>query len=61
LRKLINWSRRWPLTRDGMRSTLRPTPVRFTSLKVDMLTIKIYLLMKKLENLGLDHLKMVDA
>jgi hypothetical protein len=26
-----------------------------------MLTIKIYLLMKKLENLGLDHLKMVDA
>jgi hypothetical protein len=44
-----------------MRSTFRPTPVRFTSLKVDMLTIKIYLLMKKLENLGLDHLKMVDA
>jgi hypothetical protein len=29
--------------------------------EVDMLTAKIYLLMKKLENLGLDHLKMVDA
>jgi hypothetical protein len=28
---------------------------------VDMLTAKIDLLMKKLENLGLDHLKMVDA
>jgi hypothetical protein len=26
-----------------------------------MLTVKIDLLMKKLENLGLDHLKMVDA
>jgi hypothetical protein len=26
-----------------------------------MLTAKIYFLMKKLENLGLDHLKMVDA
>jgi hypothetical protein len=26
-----------------------------------MLTAKIDLLMKKLENLGLDHLKMVDA
>jgi hypothetical protein len=26
-----------------------------------MLTTKIDLLMKKLENLGLDHLKMVDA
>jgi hypothetical protein len=29
--------------------------------EVDMLTTKIDLLMKKLENLGLDHLKMVDA
>jgi hypothetical protein len=29
--------------------------------EVDMLTAKIDLLMKKLENLGLDHLKMVDA
>jgi hypothetical protein len=29
--------------------------------EVDMLIAKIYLLMKKLENLGLDHLKMVDA
>jgi hypothetical protein len=29
--------------------------------EVDMLTVKIDLLMKKLENLGLDHLKMVDA
>jgi hypothetical protein len=28
--------------------------------EVDMLTAKIDLLMKKLENLGLDHLKMVD-
>jgi hypothetical protein len=28
---------------------------------VDMLTAKIDLLMKKLENPGLDHLKMVDA
>jgi hypothetical protein len=28
---------------------------------VNMLTAKIDLLMKKLENLGLDHLKMVDA
>jgi hypothetical protein len=29
--------------------------------EVDMFTAKIDLLMKKLENLGLDHLKMVDA
>jgi hypothetical protein len=29
--------------------------------EVDMLTMKIDLLMKKLENPGLDHLKMVDA
>jgi hypothetical protein len=29
--------------------------------EVDMLTVKIDLLMKKLENLDLDHLKMVDA
>jgi hypothetical protein len=29
--------------------------------EVDMLTIKIDLLLKKLENPGLDHLKMVDA
>jgi hypothetical protein len=29
--------------------------------EVDTLTAKIDLLMKKLENLGLDHLKMVDA
>jgi hypothetical protein len=29
--------------------------------EVDMLTTKIDLLLKKLENLGLDHLKMVDA
>jgi hypothetical protein len=29
--------------------------------EVDMLTAKIDLLMKKLENTGLDHLKMVDA
>jgi hypothetical protein len=29
--------------------------------EVDMLTTKIDLLMKKLENLGLDHLKMVNA
>jgi hypothetical protein len=29
--------------------------------EVDMLTTKIDLLMKKLENPGLDHLKMVDA
>jgi hypothetical protein len=29
--------------------------------KVDMLTTKIDLLMKKLENSGLDHLKMVNA
>jgi hypothetical protein len=29
--------------------------------EVDMLTIRIDLLMKKLENPGLDHLKMVDA
>jgi hypothetical protein len=29
--------------------------------EVDMLTIKIDLLMKKLEDLGLDHLKMVNA
>jgi hypothetical protein len=29
--------------------------------EVDMLTTKIDLLMKKVENLGLDHLKMVDA
>jgi hypothetical protein len=29
--------------------------------EVDMLTTKINLLMKKLENPGLDHLKMVDA
>jgi hypothetical protein len=29
--------------------------------EVDMLTTKIDLLMKKLENLGLNHLKMVDA
>jgi hypothetical protein len=29
--------------------------------EVDMLTTKIDLLMKKLENLGLDHLKMVDT
>jgi hypothetical protein len=29
--------------------------------EVDMLTAKIDLLMKKLENMGLDHLKMVDA
>jgi hypothetical protein len=29
--------------------------------EVDMLTTKIDLLMKKLEDLGLDHLKMVDA
>jgi hypothetical protein len=29
--------------------------------EVDMLTAKIDLLMKNLENLGLDHLKMVDA
>jgi hypothetical protein len=29
--------------------------------ELDMLTIKIHLLMKKVENLGLDHLKMVDA
>jgi hypothetical protein len=29
--------------------------------EVDMLTTKIDLLMKKLENLGLDHLKMIDA
>jgi hypothetical protein len=28
---------------------------------VDMLTTKIDLLMKKLEDLSLDHLKMVDA
>jgi hypothetical protein len=44
-------------------SALRPTPARFTSLKrwTDMLTTKIDLLMKKLENTGLDHLKMVDA
>jgi hypothetical protein len=42
-----------------MRSTLKPTPARFTSL--DMLTSKIDLLIKKLENPGLNHLKMVDA
>jgi hypothetical protein len=29
--------------------------------EVDMLTAKIDLLMKKIENSGLDHLKMVDA
>jgi hypothetical protein len=29
--------------------------------ELDMLTAKIDLLMKKLENSGLDHLKMVDA
>jgi hypothetical protein len=29
--------------------------------ELDMLTIKIHLLMKKVENLGLDHLKMVNA
>jgi hypothetical protein len=29
--------------------------------EVDMFTIKIDLLMKKVENLGLDHLEMVDA
>jgi hypothetical protein len=29
--------------------------------EVDMLTAKIHLLMNKLENLGLDHLKMVNA
>jgi hypothetical protein len=29
--------------------------------ELDMLTAKIDLLMKKLENLGLNHLKMVDA
>jgi hypothetical protein len=29
--------------------------------EVNMLTAKIDLLMKKLENPGLDHLKMVDA
>jgi hypothetical protein len=29
--------------------------------EVDMLTTKIDLLMKKLENLGLDHLKKVNA
>jgi hypothetical protein len=29
--------------------------------EVDMLTTKIDLLMKKLENIGLDHLKMVDV
>jgi hypothetical protein len=29
--------------------------------EVDMLTVKIDLLMKKLENPGLDHLKMVNA
>jgi hypothetical protein len=62
LRKLINWLRRWPLTRVGMRSALRPTPARFSNLKgVDMLTAKIDLLMKKLENLVLNYLKMVDA
>jgi hypothetical protein len=45
-----------------MRSALRPAPSRFTSLKRwDKLTAKIDLLMKKLENSGLDHLKMVDA
>jgi hypothetical protein len=29
--------------------------------EVDMLTAKIHLLLKKLENSGLDHLKMVDG
>jgi hypothetical protein len=29
--------------------------------EVDMLTTKIDLVMKNLENVGLDHLKMVDA
>jgi hypothetical protein len=33
LRKLINWLRRWPLTRVGMTSALRPALTRFTSLK----------------------------
>jgi hypothetical protein len=60
LRKLVSWLRRWPLTRLGMRSAIRPAPARFTSL-VDMLTTKIDLLMKKIENPGLDHLKMVNA
>jgi hypothetical protein len=32
-RKLVNCLRRWPLTRVGMRSALRPAPTRFTSLK----------------------------
>jgi hypothetical protein len=41
-----------------MRSVLKPTPSRFTSL--DMLTSKIDLI-KKLENSGLNHLKMVDT
>jgi hypothetical protein len=62
LRKLINWLRRWPPTRAGMRSALRPAIRKVHQLKeVDMLTAKIDLLMKKLENPGLDHLKMVDA
>jgi hypothetical protein len=35
LRKLINWLRRWPLTRAGMRSALRPAPARFTGFPFD--------------------------
>jgi hypothetical protein len=56
LRKLINWLRRWPLTRAMMRSALILAPARFTSLKRWTCS-----LMKNLENPGLDHLKMVDA
>jgi hypothetical protein len=48
LRKLINWLRRWPLTRARMRNALRPAPARFT-------------ILKKFENPGLNHLKMVYA
>jgi hypothetical protein len=41
--------------------TLSHTHIVHQLEEVDMLTAKIDLLMQKLENPGLDHLKMVDA
>jgi hypothetical protein len=56
LRKIVNWLRRW----NEEHTQTRTRKVHQLE-EVDMLTIKIDLLMKKLENPGLDHLKMVDA